>query len=92
MNPPTRAYKQGDANIVISNPDVEHVVILSLLVEPSARGQGLGVNMLKSVMAHHAGGKIWHVPAIWPEEFGVIFERAGCQREELSQWQMRLSL
>lgn len=91
MNPSTRAYQYGEAYIVISNPDVENVVIWSLLVETSARGRGLGVDMLKRVMAHHAG-KIWHVPAIWPEEFGVIFEQAGFQREKLSQWQMRLSL
>jgi GNAT superfamily N-acetyltransferase len=70
---------------------VEHIVIWSLLVEPSARGKGLGVDMLKRVMAHHAG-KVWHVPAIWPEELGILFERAGFKREELSQWQMRLSL
>jgi len=91
MNPPIRAYKRDKAYIVISNPDVEHVVIWSLLVEPSARGQGLGVEMLKCVMSHHSE-KIWHVPAIWPEEFGIVFERAGFQREELSQWQMRVSL
>jgi hypothetical protein len=66
-------------------------VIWSLLVEPSARGQELGVDTLTRVMAHHAG-KIWHVPAIWPEQFGVIFESAGFKREDLSQWQMRLSL
>ena len=91
MNPPARAYKYGEAYMVISNPNVEHVVVWSLLVEASARGKGLGVGMLKRVMAHHAG-KIWHVPAIWPEEFGIIFERAGFEREKLSQWQMRLSL
>jgi len=91
MNPPTRAYKHGETYIVISNSDVEHVVIWSLLVETSARGQGLGVDMLKRVMAQHAG-KIWHVPAIWPEEFSVIFERAGFEREKLSQWQMKLYL
>jgi len=61
------------------------------LVEPEARGNHLGVDMLKSVIANHAG-KTWHVPAIFPEEFGKIFERAGFEREELSQWQMRLEL
>ncbi|HSG45042.1 MAG TPA: N-acetyltransferase [Anaerolineales bacterium] len=91
MNPPIRAYKLNNAYVVISNPDVEHVVIWSLLVEPSARGNGLGVDMLKRVMAHHSG-KIWHVPAIGPEEFGILFERAGFQREKLSQWQMKLRL
>ncbi len=92
INPPIRAYKLEGAHIVISNPDMEHIVIWSLLVEPSTRGKGLGADMLKRVMAHHVSGKVWHVPAIWPEEFGILFERAGFQREELSQWQMRLSL
>ena len=91
LNPPARAYKNGGAYIAISNPGIEHVVIWSLLVEPDARGDGLAVNMLNWVMANHEG-KTWHVPAIWPEEFGVIFERAGFQREDLSQWQMRLEL
>jgi GNAT superfamily N-acetyltransferase len=91
MNPPTRAYKQGQTYIAISNPGTEHIVIWSLLVEPSARGKGLGVDMLKDVMAHYPG-KTWHVPAVWPEELGIIFERAGFEREKLSQWQMKLSL
>jgi GNAT superfamily N-acetyltransferase len=90
LHPPVRAFKKGCAYIVISNPDVEQVVIWSLLVEPEARGKGLSVELLENVMANYPG-KTWHVPAIWPEEFGVIFERVGFQREELSQWQMRLS-
>ncbi|HAV78034.1 MAG TPA: hypothetical protein DCX53_11855 [Anaerolineae bacterium] len=91
MTPPAKAYKREEAYIAISNPDVEHIVIWSLLVEPSARGKGLGVDILKSIIAHHPS-KVWHVPAIWPEEFGFLFEQAGFQRTELSQWQMRLSL
>jgi len=91
MTPPARAYCKGQAYIVISNPDVEHAAIWSLLVEPDARGNGLGVDMLRSVIASHAR-KIWHVPAIFPEEFGKVFERAGFEREALSQWQMKLSL
>lgn len=91
LNPPARAFKNGQAYIAISNPDAEHVVIWSLLVEPDARGKGLAVELLENVMANH-NGKTWHVPAIWPEELGIIFERSGFQREELSQWQMRLDL
>jgi hypothetical protein len=34
----------------------------------------------------------FNVPALCPEEFGNVFERAGFKREELSQWQMRLTL
>lgn len=91
MNPPARAYRNGPALVVTSNPAVEHVVIWSLLVEPQARGQELGVEMLKSVIANHPG-KTWHIPAIFPEEFGKIFKRAGFEQEELTQWQMRFDL
>jgi len=91
LNPPACAYKNGDAYIALSNPDAEHVVIWSLLVEPQARGKGLAVQLLEDVMAKHVG-KTWHVPAILPEELGGVFERAGFEREELSQWQMRLGL
>jgi GNAT superfamily N-acetyltransferase len=81
----------GQAYVVISNTEAEHVVIWSLLVEPEARGNGLGIEMLKYVMAHHPG-KTWHVPAIFPEEMRKVFERAGFEKEKLSQWQMRLKL
>ena len=88
MNPPARAYQKGQAYIVLSNPAAEHVVIWSVLVEPNARGNRLGTDMLKNVMANHTG-KTWHVPAIFPEEFIRVFERAGFEQEKLSQWQMR---
>jgi GNAT superfamily N-acetyltransferase len=91
LNPPARAYRNDGAYAVMSSPDAEHVVIWSVLVEPEARGNGLGADMVKRVMAKHPG-KTWHVSAILPEELGFVFERAGFEREELSQWQMRLSL
>lgn len=91
MNPPACAYRNGPALVVTSNLAVEHVVIWSLLVEPQAHGQQLGVEMLKSVIANHPG-KTWHIPAIFPEEFGKLFERAGFEQEELTQWQMKLDL
>ena len=91
LNPPARAYQHGPTYIAISDPSVENIVIWSLLVKPEARGNGLAVEMLNAVMAVHADKK-WHVPAILPEELGPAFEQAGFQREELSQWQMRLKL
>jgi ribosomal protein S18 acetylase RimI-like enzyme len=91
MNPPPYAYCNGPAYIVISNPEADHVMIWSLLVEPQARGQGRGTEILKRVLAHYPG-KTWHVPAIWPEELGKVFERAGFEKEELSQWQMKVEL
>ena len=91
FDPPARAYQIEGAYIVISNPEAKDIAIWSLLVEPHKRGNGLGMQMLKSVITHHPG-KTWHFPAILPEELGKVFERAGFVREELSQWQMRLSL
>ena len=91
FNPPARAYKNGLAYIVISNPEANDIAIWSLLVEAQSRENGLGVQILKSVIALYPN-KTWHVPAILPEELGNVFERAGFVREELSQWQMRLSL
>ena len=91
MTPPVRAYCKEQAYIVISDPNAEHVVIWSLLVKPDARGNDLGVEMLRTVITNHAG-KTWHVPAIYPEELGRVFERAGFVREELSQWQMKLQI
>lgn len=91
LNPPARAYRKGPTYMVTSNPEADHVVIWSLLVEPSARGKRLSIDMLKNVMANYPR-KTWHVPAIFPEELGNIFEVAGFEREEISQWQMRLLL
>ncbi|MBK9924913.1 MAG: GNAT family N-acetyltransferase [Anaerolineales bacterium] len=90
LHPPACAYKNENAYIAISNPCASDVVIHSLLVEPRARGKGLALDILTHVMAKHPGRK-WHVPAICPEEFGGMFERAGFQREAISQWQMRLN-
>jgi len=91
MNPPARAYRKGPAYIAISNPDAERVVIWSLLVEEEARRKGLGTDLLKHLLANHKG-KTWHVPAIFPEEFQHVFGKAGFEREELSQWQMKLNV
>ncbi len=91
LNPPARAYKNGPAYAVISNPEAEHVVVWSVLVEPDMRGKNLGAEMLRNVIAHHAC-RTWHIPAIFPEEFTKPFERAGFVKEELSQWQMKLAV
>jgi ribosomal protein S18 acetylase RimI-like enzyme len=90
-NPPLHAVQHGPAYIVLTNPEGEHVVIWSLLVEPQARGKGRGAAMLRRVLAHYPG-KMWHIPALCPEEFGKVFERAGFEKEKLSQWQMKVDL
>jgi GNAT superfamily N-acetyltransferase len=91
LTPPARAYCNGPASLVTSNPDADHVVIWSVLVEPQARGNYLSVDLLKSVIAQYPR-KTWYLPAIFPEEFEKIFERAGFEKEELTQWQMELAL
>lgn len=91
MNPPLFAYRDGQAYLAISNPEAEHIIIWSLIVEPEARGNGRGTEMLKRVIAHHPG-KLWHVPAIFPEEVAKVFERAGFAKEALTQWQMKVDL
>jgi ribosomal protein S18 acetylase RimI-like enzyme len=91
MNPPTRAYRNEQAWIAVSNPEADHVVIWSLLVEPQARGRGHATDIIRHVIANHPG-KTWHMPAVLPEELGKVFVRAGFEQEELSQWQMKLTL
>ncbi len=91
LNPPARAYNNGQVCMVVSNPDAKEVVIWSLLVQPAAPENGLALGLLKSVIAAYPG-RTWHVPALLPEELGNVYERAGFVREELSQWQMKLAL
>ena len=91
MTPPVRAYRNGHSYAAISNPHMDHVVIWSVLVEPQERGQNLGSQVLKQVIAQFTG-RTWHVPAIYPEEMSGMFERASFELEKLSQWQMRLPL
>lgn len=91
LSPPARAYYKRQAYAVISNPDAEHIVIWSLLVEQDARGNELGLDMLRNLTSKHTD-KTWHVPAILPEELGRVYEKTGFEKEKLSQWQMRLSL
>ena len=89
--PPARAYRLGDAFCLTGNLNPADVVIWSVLVLPQARGQLRGARLVQALFANNPG-KIWHVPALCPEELGFVFEKAGMQRERLSQLQMRLSL
>jgi ribosomal protein S18 acetylase RimI-like enzyme len=91
MTPPARAYCKGTTYIAISDPDAERVIIWSLLVKDPSQISSLGADMLKNVIACHRG-KTWHAPALFPEEFESAFISAGFEREELSQWQMKLRL
>jgi ribosomal protein S18 acetylase RimI-like enzyme len=89
--PPSRAFRLNDAYCLISNPDVEHVSIASVLVKARSRGAGLSAVLTRALFARFPN-KTWHVPAIYPEEICGVFDEVGMQREEISQWQMSLKL
>ena len=91
MTPPVRGYCNDHAHILVSDPEETHVVIWSLLVAPESRGHNRGAEIVKTVITQHPG-RTWHVPAFYPEEMGRVFEQAGFEREELSQWQMSLRI
>jgi len=89
--PPSRAFRLNDAYCLISDPSVENVSISSLLVKTRSRGAGLSAVLLRALFARFPN-KTWHVSAIFPEEMSTIFEEVGMKREEISQWQMALTL
>lgn len=89
--PPARAFRLNDAYCLISNPDAEHIAISSMLVKARSRGAGLSGVMMRALFARFPN-KTWHVSAIYPEEICSVFEQAGMKREEISQWQMSLTL
>ena len=91
FTPPARAFRLHDAYCLISNPEAEHVSISSLLVKTSSRGAGLSPVLMRALFARFPN-KTWHVPAIYPEEICVAFDQVGMQREDISQWQMSLTL
>jgi ribosomal protein S18 acetylase RimI-like enzyme len=87
--PPSCAFRLGDAYCLISNPEAEHVLISSVLLKANSHETAQSSALLRAVFFRFLH-KVWHVSAIFPEEMGVIFEQAGMQREEISQWQMTL--
>lgn len=89
--PPSRAFKLNDAYCLISNPDSTDIAIQSVLVKARSRGAGLSVVLMRALFAKFPN-KVWHVPPIYPEEMGFIFEHVGMTREPISQWQMSRAL
>jgi ribosomal protein S18 acetylase RimI-like enzyme len=85
--PPSRAFGLHGAYCVISNPQVEHVSISSVLAPAGAGEAGPGAALIRALFARFPD-KTWHVSPIYPEEMAPLFEQVGMQREDLSQWQM----
>jgi ribosomal protein S18 acetylase RimI-like enzyme/predicted GNAT family acetyltransferase len=84
---PSFGYRLENAFTLISNPEADHIAFRSLVVPAQARGQGQATRLLEALFAR-IPGKVWQVPAIFPEEMGNTFLQAGMQPEKLSQWQM----
>ncbi len=91
LAPPFRAFCFQDAYAAISSPEASQISLRSLLIMPEAQERGQGIELLKGLFARFPQ-KTWSVPAIFPEVFSNIFERAGFEREELSQLQMVISI
>jgi ribosomal protein S18 acetylase RimI-like enzyme len=89
--PPSRAFRLKDSYCVISNPEVEHVSISSVLIQAKDGEADSGQGLMRALFARFPN-KVWHVSPIYPQEFAPLFEQVGMQREELSQWQMSLKL
>ncbi len=89
--PPSRAFCLKDAYCVISNPQVEHVSISSVLAPAGSEETGPGAALIRALFARFPD-KTWHVSPIYPEEMSSLFEQLGMQREEISQWQMSCRL
>lgn len=89
--PPSRAFCLEDSYCLISNLDVEHVAISSVLVNVDLGGTNQGQRLMRAVFSHFPN-KVWHVTPIYPEEMNPFFEGLGMQREALSQWQMAIKL
>ncbi|MBP6207994.1 MAG: GNAT family N-acetyltransferase [Anaerolineales bacterium] len=89
--PPSRAFRLNDAYCLISNPEAEHVAIWSVLVKARSRGAGLSPVLIRALFARFPN-KTWHVPALYPEEICAVFDQIGMKREDISQWQMSLTL
>jgi ribosomal protein S18 acetylase RimI-like enzyme len=91
LTPPARAFCLDSAYVVLTNPWAQDVTLYSLVVERRLRGQGKAMQLLSALFAMFPE-KTWHVPALCPEDVGGFFEKAGFQKEKLSQLQMARTL
>lgn len=89
---PQRGYRLGEAYAVISDPEQTVIGLRVIVVPPPARHQGEATRLLQALTARYPE-RTWKAPILCPEALGVgFFEKHGFQREDLTQWQMRLDL
>ena len=89
--PPSRAFRLNNSYCLISDSDVEHVAISSVLVNAASSEADEGQRLMRAVFFRFAN-KVWHVSPIFPQEMCTVFDQIGMKREEISQWQMSLIL
>ncbi|MCF7688191.1 MAG: GNAT family N-acetyltransferase [Cephaloticoccus sp.] len=88
---PGVGYALAGAWIWLLNPAGPVVVVRAMAVEGEVNRTGRAEQLLRAVMARHPAPK-WHVGAIWPEECADWFDAVGLERQEITQWQMKLAL
>jgi ribosomal protein S18 acetylase RimI-like enzyme len=91
LGPPCLGFREGDACILISDPERNPTMIRSLIVEPGMRGQGQGSRLLRTTMSKYDGVS-WKIPILCPEELEPFFVKSGFSRESMTQLQMVLDL
>lgn len=90
---PARAFALRDhAYAMIGNAQAETLTLSALVVPRVHRRKGWGTRMLRALAAAFPG-KPWQAVAIIPAELAPgFFARAGWERQEISQFEMRLEL
>ncbi len=91
QTPPARAFCLGPACAVMTNLQAKDATLYCLVVEEGERRNGNAMHLLNALFAAYPD-RTWHIPALCPEEVSGLFEKAGFQKERLSQFQMNLSL
>lgn len=91
MGSPMRAFRLQGCTAAITDPSAQQIVFRSVLLMPEDAHRGLGDQFMKALFAKYPG-KVWRVPAIFPEEFSMFFEDLGFKKEDIGQYQMALNL
>jgi GNAT superfamily N-acetyltransferase len=87
---PARAFRLGDAVAAITDPDQPVIAIRSIGLLPEHRGKGSATRLMSALIDRHPG-RAWRVPPIYPEDMCPSpFERAGMERDAISQFQMSM--
>ena len=90
---PHRAYRLANrAFALIGDPDAETMGLSAVVVPRRFRRQGWGERLMRALFARHRGRE-WAVIQIVPEGLAPgFFEGLGFERDELTQFEMRLTL